>query len=126
MSHRPATSPTNYPDNDGFAETPAVVVLAPGTRLWRWGSPSGTYATDPGTSPQECALPPSNPGSPHPQTGEPGEPPVEYEVVVPIEQVLKGTCAPAPDWGHPGGGMQYKLSHSFHQLEAEGFLRKVS
>ena len=73
----------------------------------RYGDPNGRYATDIGTSPEQCSLPPGNDQTPHP-----------FVVLGDIPNVQTGTAAPA--YGQDGGGKQYILPDTLENLNDPG------
>ncbi|WP_241584887.1 TNT domain-containing protein [Rosenbergiella epipactidis] len=83
----------NWPVKLGFAEEPVKATLSVGTRLDRYGEPSGSFLAPKGTPYEQRALAP----------GAGAEKYYEYEVIKPLP-VIQGKIAPA--FGEPGGGVQ--------------------
>ncbi|MBK0035812.1 hemagglutinin repeat-containing protein [Erwinia sp. S43] len=83
----------NWPEKLGFAGEPVKTTIPVGTRLDRYGEPSGSFLAPKGTPYGERALAP----------GAKAEKYYEYEVVKPLP-VIQGKIAPA--FGEPGGGVQ--------------------
>jgi hypothetical protein len=101
-----------WPPNEGFAGPPKKVVLEPGTKIDRYGSPKGKYLSPADTPFEQRALPPSSAN----------KPPTKYEVLKPIE-TSAGDAAPWFD--QAGGGTQYKMNQSVEELIDTGYLREV-
>ncbi|WP_405469343.1 TNT domain-containing protein [Morganella morganii] len=91
--YRTADGKWDWPSNLGFAEDPTKAILQVGTRLDRYGSPSGSFLAPKGTPYEQRALAP----------GARAEKYYEYEVIKPLP-VIQGKIAPA--FGEPGGGVQ--------------------
>jgi RHS repeat-associated protein len=103
---------TYWPPNRGFMGSPTRGVLKPGTRIDRYGSELGTFASPAGTPFGARALPPHAASAPLRQ----------YEVLQPLP-TRSGTAAP---WfGQPGGGMQYEFAQPIETLIEQGFLRRI-
>jgi RHS repeat-associated protein len=103
---------TYWPPDRGFMSPPTRSILKPGTRIDRYGSELGTFASPAGTPFGARALPPHAASAPFRQ----------YEVVQPLP-VRRGTTAP---WfGQPGGGIQYELTQPIETLIQQGFLKRV-
>ena len=101
-----------WPPNRGFASPPAPTTLAPGTRIDRYGSELGTFASPAGTPFGARSLPPEA-ATRALRT---------YEVVAPLPAQSGTTSA----WfGQLGGGMQYEFGQSIERLVELGFLRRV-
>ncbi len=83
----------NWPAKLGFAEEPVKTTLPVGTRLDRYGEPSGSFLAPKGTPYEQRALAP----------GAGAEKYYEYEVIKPLP-VIQGKIAPA--FGEAGGGIQ--------------------
>ncbi|AVV37458.1 hypothetical protein C9381_09775 [Pantoea vagans] len=83
----------NWPAKLGFAEEPVKATLPVGTRLDRYGEPSGSFLAPKGTPYEQRALAP----------GAGAEKYYEYEVIKPLP-VIQGKIAPA--FGEAGGGIQ--------------------
>lgn len=83
----------NWPAKLGFAEEPVQTTLPVGTRLDRYGEPSGSFLAPKGTPYEQRSLAP----------GAQAEKYYEYEVIKPLP-VMQGKIAPA--FGEPGGGVQ--------------------
>jgi len=102
-----------YPPNRGFDGESARATLVPGTKIDRYGGPSGTFASPAGTAPGSRSLPP----------GRAEQPLRTYEVVSPIE-VDAGRAAP---WfGQSGGGEQYDLGSRIEDLVRGALSRRLS
>ncbi|MEY1425676.1 hemagglutinin repeat-containing protein [Morganella morganii] len=91
--YRTADGKWDWPGNLGFAEDPTKAILQVGTRLDRYGTPSGSFLAPKGTPYEQRALAP----------GARAEKYYEYEVIKPLP-VIQGKIAPA--FGEPGGGIQ--------------------
>lgn len=101
-----------YPPNRGFHGKPERIALTPGTRIDRYGAPSGTFTSPAGTPFPERSLP----------SAAASKPLNTYEVVKPFEV----HAGPAEPWfGQPGMGTQYESRVSVQRLIDEGFLREV-
>lgn len=101
-----------WPPNLGFAGTPTSTTLAPGTRIDRYGSELGTFASPAGTPFGARSLPADAASAP--LRG--------YEVLKPLP-AQGGTTA---RWfGQLGGGTQYEFAQSVESLVQQGFLRRV-
>lgn len=99
-----------WPANDGFlGGFEKDTTLQPGTRIDRYGSNRGTYASPEGTPFNERGLPGSRSGDPY----------SAFTVKQPLT-VRGGIAAPWKD--SIGGGVQYRLPMSVQQLIAQGFL----
>ena len=83
----------NWPAKLGFAEEPVKTTLPVGTRLDRYGEPSGSFLAPKGTPYEQRALAP----------GAGAEKYYEYEVIKTLP-VIQGKIAPA--FGEAGGGIQ--------------------
>jgi nicrotizing toxin Mtb-like protein len=101
-----------FPPNSGFARTPHIVTLAPGTRIDRYGSPNGAYLAPAGTAYAARAVPYDKAKMEYHR----------YRVVRPFA-VNAGTIAPWFD--QRGGGIQYQSDKPVRQLIDEGYLRQV-
>ena len=100
-----------WPANDGFfAGFEKDSVLQPGTRIDRYGSNRGSFASPEGTPFKNRGLPSSRAGDPY----------SSFTVQKPIT-VRGGIAAPWMD--SPGGGVQYMLPRSIQDLMDGGFLR---
>jgi hypothetical protein len=102
-----------WPPNSGFAGTPVDDVLEVGTRIDRYGRPSGSFV-----SPQDTPY--------SARSLAPGTDPASlraYEVIKPIEGVRTGQVAPWFD--EVGLGVQHKLPKSVQWLLDNGYLRKL-
>jgi len=102
-------SDMGYPPNEGFDGSPRPASVLPGTRVDRYGPPTGTYLSPEGVPWYERSL---SPGT--------RELPLHtYTVIKPFEVKL----GPAVGWyDQPGGGMQYKSYISVEELVNQGFL----
>jgi Tuberculosis necrotizing toxin len=101
-----------WPPNRGFSGTPTSTTLAPGTRIDRYGSELGTFASPSGTPFGARSLPPG--AATAPLRG--------YEVLKP----LPAQGGPVAPWfGQPGGGIQYEFAQSIQSLMKQGFLRRL-
>lgn len=118
---RPATTRTgaeylwppaaSHPEG-GLAPGEAVV-LPPGTRLDRYGSPEGRLVIEPDTPAAACSVPPEflSRGL------------RRFTVV----KALPTWCSVAAPWfGQPGGGRRHRLTHPIIELIAAGGLRPHS
>jgi len=106
------TGGLKWPLNRGFAGTSRSTTLQPGTRIDRYGSEAGAFASPAGTPFGARSLP--SEAAAAPLRG--------YEVVKPLP-VQSGRAAP---WfGQPGGGIQYELGQSVKSLVDQGFLRRM-
>jgi len=102
-----------WPGNRGFAGTPVDDVLEVGTRVDRYGRPSGGFVSPQGTPYSARSLAPgTDPASLR-----------AYEVMKPIEGVRTGQVAPWFD--EVGGGIQHELPNSVQWLLDNGYLREV-
>jgi RHS repeat-associated protein len=88
--------------------TQKLTTLKPGTQLDRYGSLSGKYLTDAGTSVSKLALPPRNTLVK-----------TSLQVMKPLK-VISGQIA--QNFGGPGGGMQYVTRYGVDELIKKGFL----
>jgi hypothetical protein len=88
--------------------TQKLTTLKPGTQLDRYGSLSGKYLTDAGTSASKLALPPSNTMIN-----------TSLQVMKPLK-VISGQIG--PNFGGAGGGMQYVTRYGIDKLIEKGFL----
>jgi len=103
---------TYYPPNSGFLKDPIKTTLNPGTKIDRYGYPSGYYTSPVGTPAEMRALPPGTLEKPY----------TVYEIVKPVD-TLSGQAMP---WfGQPGLGTQYKFTQSFENMLKRGIIRKV-
>jgi Tuberculosis necrotizing toxin len=93
-----------YPPNDGFAGTPTLDYLQPGTLLERWGYEGGTYLAPAGTAPESLSL----------SYGTTSLPYNTYTVMQPTP-VLSGQAYPwFGEWGEgPSTRRLLVLGHSF-------------
>lgn len=108
-----STDPTHWPPNRGFLKEPSKLTLKPGTRIDRYGSEYGTFASPEGTPFPARALPGEAASKPY----------TVYEVVKSLE-VDAGLTAPWFD--QPGLGVQYELPASINQLIELGILRRIT
>jgi hypothetical protein len=99
-----------YPPNRGFLGEPGKASLIPGTKIDRYGSPTGTFVAPEGTPfpmrslPENAKTRPLN----------------KYKVTKPIEV----DAGPAAPWfGQPGGGLQFELPKTVQELTESGHLR---
>ncbi|MCO8613360.1 RHS repeat-associated core domain-containing protein, partial [Burkholderia multivorans] len=104
-----------WPSNYGFAaDQDSMVTLPSGTRIDRFGRPSGGFVAPVGTPFGQRALPESSYNSEY----------HVYEVAKPIEGVRAG---PAEPWfRQPGGGTQYQLPRSVEAHLKDGELVEVT
>ncbi|WP_080408543.1 glycohydrolase toxin TNT-related protein, partial [Burkholderia ubonensis] len=104
-----------WPSNYGFAAgQDSMVTLPSGTRIDRFGRPSGGFVAPAGTPFGKRALPDSSYNSEY----------HVYEVTKPIEGVRAG---PAEPWfRQPGGGTQYQLPRSVEAHLKDGELTEVA
>jgi len=103
-----------WPSNDGFLGTPHLQTLQPGTLVDRYGKDDGSYLAPYGTPFEQRSLPPDYVNSPY----------RVYRVVKPIN-VMSGITAPAPQFGQPGLGIQYKSEKSVEYLRDNGYLAPI-
>ncbi len=107
----------DWPEELGFAETPAKATLDIGTRIDRFGKPDGSFLSPEGIPSEQRALAP----------GSLAEPYNVYEVMRPMP-VIQGKIAPA--FGQPGGGVQILPNFServnVDWLLHNGYIRKVN
>ncbi len=89
--------PELWPLNNGALGGSVNVTLQPGAFIDRVGVPTGRYVSPAGTPIPSRAM--------RPEDRE--VPPTVYEVVRPIPDVRMEIISPA--YGHPGGGIQYRL-----------------
>lgn len=101
----------DLPPNKGFDGDSYYERLETGDVLQRIGSERGTYLSDPGTTPEQLSLPPTNSGKV-----------TNYEVTRPFA-VESGKVAPY--YGQPGGGHQYIAPMSIDILMNKGFLKPL-
>ncbi|EFH6608271.1 DUF4237 domain-containing protein, partial [Escherichia coli] len=83
----------DWPKNLGFEGDPIKTIIPVGTRLDRYGEPTGSFLAPKGTPYEQRALAP----------GTKAEKYYEYEVIKPLP-AIQGKIAPA--FGEPGGGIQ--------------------
>jgi len=103
---------SRWPPNRGFLGEPTTDTLNTGSRISRYGSPNGNFASPEGVSFEERALHPSSLEKPY----------HVYEVTKPFD-VKAGRAMP---WfGYSGLGIQYELPESIESLLEGGFLREV-
>lgn len=109
----PSSPPWPWPANNGFDGEARTETLVPGTKVDRYGNPTGKYLSPQGTPFEQRSLPEAV-----------RERPLNvYEVVKPFE-VKAGKIAPYAD--QPGGGTQYYLDNKTVQdLIDSGHLRKL-
>jgi hypothetical protein len=91
----------NWPDHDGFADTPQDQTLTAGTLIDRFGNPTGQFLADPKTPYAARGLPPSN------LTSYGGTPVANYHVYCVVTQLKVKSGKIAPGFGQKGGGTQY-------------------
>jgi RHS repeat-associated protein len=103
---------TYWPPNRGFADSATRSVLRPGTRIDRYGSELGTFASPAGTPFPLRALPPQALKSTL----------RSYEVLKPLPARNGAT---APWFGQPGGGTQYEFAQSIETLVQQGYLKRI-
>ncbi|WP_420916244.1 TNT domain-containing protein [Pantoea vagans] len=99
----------NWPAKLGFAEEPVKTTLPVGTRLDRYGEPSGSFLAPKGTPYEQRALAP----------GAGAEKYYEYEAIK-HSPVIQGKIAPA--FGEAGGGIQF-LPNMQERVNVEWLLK---
>ena len=110
VSKNPDFGIKNYPPNNGAVRgTENLEYLREGTKIDRYGSLNGTYASPSGTPIELRSLPPSNSGGLN-----------SFEVLKPFP-VQSSTIAPW--YNQPGGGIQYKLPKNINWLIENGFIK---
>ena len=97
------TDVEGFPPNKGFDGPHAPITSHFGDTGIRFGDPNGRYATDIGTLPEQCSIPPGNDLTSHP-----------FVVLGDIPNVEAGTAAPW--YGQDGGGKQYILPDTLENL----------
>jgi hypothetical protein len=102
----------SYPLNRGFQGPPERMTLQLGTLVDRYGPPSGRFVSPQGVSAAARSLPP---GVANAQLN-------TYQVLKPFD-VYGGPTAPA--FNQPGGGTQYFLDRTVHDLIKQGYLGEV-
>ena len=104
-----------WPANYGFAAgEDSMVTLSSGTRIDRFGRPTGGFVAPAGTPFGQRALPASSYNSEY----------HVYEVIKPIEGVRAG---PAEPWfGQPGRGVQYQMPRSVEAHLRDGELTEIT
>jgi hypothetical protein len=105
--------PEEHPEGFASATDRQPVVLEPGARIDRFGPGFGRFASPPGTSFPDRALPPESLNAGY----------HTYEVIRPLP-TWQGSIAPA--MGQQGGGIQYYLPSPVVDLINAGYLREVS
>jgi hypothetical protein len=101
-----------FPPNEGFARAPRIVTLPRGTRIDRYGLPSGRFLAPAGTSYEARSVPYDKARMEYHR----------YAVVRPFP-VQVGRIAAWFD--QRGGGIQYRTEKPVRQLIEEGYLRQV-
>ncbi|EHW9803213.1 contact-dependent inhibition effector tRNA nuclease [Escherichia coli] len=106
----------DWPKNLGFEGEPIKTIIPVGTRLDRYGEPTGSFLAPKGTPYEQRALAP----------GTKAEKYYEYEVIKPLP-AIQGKIAPA--FGEPGGGIQI-LPNMQERVNVEwllknGYIREV-
>ncbi|HDV3756377.1 TPA: hemagglutinin repeat-containing protein, partial [Escherichia coli] len=106
----------DWPKNLGFEGDPIKTIIPVGTRLDRYGEPTGSFLAPKGTPYEQRALAP----------GTKAEKYYEYEVIKPLP-AIQGKIAPA--FGEPGGGIQI-LPNMQERVNVEwllknGYIREV-
>src|ERR1043165_5250125 len=102
----------DFPQRDGFAGRPKIVVLKPGTILDRFGQPGGRLLAPDGGSYMGRSVPYDRLKMPY----------YRYEVRRP----LRVAAGPAAAWfDQPGGGMQYMTQRRIGELVASGHLKQL-
>jgi hypothetical protein len=110
--HSKAVTPwERYPPNRGFLAKPVRSTLDPGTRISRYGSEEGTFASPENVPFSERGLPSEALNSPY----------AVYEVAQRVE--VDGGVAQY--WMGSGGGIQYEFQKSIGDLIAEGKIKRV-
>ena len=107
----------NWPENKGFAGVPVKNILSVGTKIDRFGKPTGSFTSPEGISFEQRALAP----------GSKAENYYVYEVQKPLP-VLQGEIAPA--FGEVGGGIQilpdFPQRVNIQWLLDNGYLKRVN
>ncbi|WP_158309877.1 TNT domain-containing protein [Desulfitobacterium dehalogenans] len=86
--------------------------MSPGTKIDRYGYPSGYYASPVGTPAEMRALVPGSLEKPY----------TVYEVIKPVD-TLSGQAMP---WfGQPGLGTQYKFTQSIENMLKQDIIKEV-
>ncbi len=113
------TGEIHWPPNDGFVSgTQKVETLHPGTRLDRYGNPTGSFLAPESDSFPSRSLAPHSEQAPY----------YVYEVIDDLE-VTSGKIAPWFD--QPGGGTQFIKYHSngetytIEELIREKFIKQI-
>lgn len=88
------------------------MTLQPGIRIDRYGYEGGSFVAPEGTPYEKRSLAPGTDVKPY----------HVYEVVKPVE-AIGGEVAPWFD--QPGGGIQYMLRKSIHELLDSGYIKAV-
>lgn len=101
-----------YPPNEGFAHAPRIVTLARGTRIDRYGLPTGRFLAPAGTSYEARSVPYDKAR-------------MEYHRYVVTRPFSVQTGRIATWFDQRGGGIQYRTEKPVRQLIDEGHLRKV-
>ncbi|ELM5997052.1 contact-dependent inhibition effector tRNA nuclease [Escherichia coli] len=106
----------DWPKNLGFEGDPIKTIIPVGTRLDRYGEPTGSFLAPKGTPYEQRALAP----------GTKAEKYYEYEVIKPLP-AIQGKIVPA--FGEPGGGIQI-LPNMQERVNVEwllknGYIREV-
>ncbi|HDH8884422.1 TPA: contact-dependent inhibition effector tRNA nuclease [Escherichia coli] len=106
----------DWPKNLGFEGEPIKTIIPVGTRLDRYGEPTGSFLAPKGTPYEQRAL----------AAGTKAEKYYEYEVIKPLP-AIQGKIAPA--FGEPGGGIQI-LPNMQERVNVEwllknGYIREV-
>jgi len=102
-----------WPENAGFASSTKQRVKS-GTILDRYGSETGRFLGEPGTTVSQRGM----------AQGAEGLPYTQYRVVKPFDAQV-GPAAPVPSFGASGGATQFLPGKTVKQLVDEGFLERV-
>jgi hypothetical protein len=101
-----------HPPNEGFAHAPRLVRVAPGTRIDRYGPPTGRYLAAAGTSYEARSLPYDRAK-------------MEYHRYVVVRRFPALIGRTASWFDHRGGAVQYRIEKPVQQMIDEGYLRKI-
>jgi hypothetical protein len=101
-----------FPQRDGFAGRPKVIVLRAGTVIDRFGAPAGNFLAPADSSYMGRSVPYDRLKMPY----------YRYQVVKPL-RVQAGKSVAWFD--QLGGGIQYKTRDRVHVLVDRGYLRQV-
>jgi hypothetical protein len=103
-----------WPEHRGFSYEPTNTTLAEGIIIDRYGSLTGQYAGNPGTSISARGMAIGAEDMPH----------TTLRVVKPVT-VPSGPAAPVPEFGATGGGTQYFFKGGLQSWIDNGFLEVI-